>query len=71
MVAPEAGDAFRVEVYAYEPFGKYAILTARLGSDTIKAKLFHAIHAVVGDQLSIRFCSTSAVVFDGVTSNAI
>ena len=71
VVGPEAGDACRVEVYAYEPFGKYAILTASLGRDTIKAKLFHAIHAEVGDQLSIRFRSTNAVVFDGTTSKAI
>ena len=71
IAEPGADDACEVEVYAYEPFGKYAILTARLGEDTIKAKLFHAIHADMGDVLSIRFRSANAVVFDGATSNAI
>jgi ABC-type sugar transport system ATPase subunit len=60
-----------VEVYSYEPFGKYAIVSAGLGNDTIKAKFFHAHPVDVGDVLSIRLHGANAVVFDGATENAI
>ncbi|MFV2093116.1 MAG: hypothetical protein ACC634_08525, partial [Hyphomicrobiales bacterium] len=64
-------DGCVVEVYSYEPFGKYAIVSARLGDDTIKAKFFHAPAVDVDDVLSIRLHGANAVVFDATTENAI
>ena len=64
-------DVCSVEVYSYEPFGKYAIVGAKLGTDTIKAKFFHAPSVDVDDVLSIRLHATNTVVFDGTTENAI
>lgn len=67
----DAADACRVEVYTYEPFGKYAILTAKLGGDMIKAKIFDAARIDIGDVLSIRMHGANAVLFDAATANAI
>jgi len=64
-------DDCSVEVYSYEPFGKYAIVSAKLGDDTIKAKFFHAPAVDVDDVLSIRLHGAHSVVFDGATKNAI
>ncbi len=71
IAEPGAADAHRVEVYSYEPFGKYAILTAKLGGDMIKAKIFDATHVDIGDVLSIRLHGRNAVVFDAATAKAI
>ena len=71
-IASNSGDDARsVEVNSYEPFGKYAIVGAKLGADTIKAKFFHVPPVAVDDVLSIRLHAANAVVFDGATGNAI
>lgn len=71
ITEPDAADTCRIEVYAYEPFGKYAILTAKLGGELIKAKIFNATHVDIGDVVSIRMHGINAVVFDAATAKAI
>jgi len=71
IVSGARKDTCKAKVYSYEPFGKYAIVSARLGENTIKAKFFHASREDVEDVLSIRLHGAKAVVFDGATENAI
>ena len=59
------------EVYTLEPFGKYAILAMRLGTDIVKAKIFRPLQANTGDIVSIRFREVDYVVFDAATGEAI
>ena len=67
----DGGDTYKAEVYTFEPFGKYSILTVRLGGTLIKAKIFHAVQVAVEDVLSIRLDGRNAVLFDGATAKAI
>ena len=59
------------KVYTLEPFGKYAILAMRVGSDIVKAKIFCPLQANTGDIVSIRFREVDYVVFDAATGEAI
>lgn len=71
IAEPGANGAYNAEVYSYEPFGKYAILTVKLGESVIKAKFFDAINAEVEDVLPIRLCARNVVLFNGATAKAI
>jgi multiple sugar transport system ATP-binding protein len=67
----ETGDACRAEVYSFEPFGKYEILTVKFDGCTIKAKLFESIKSKVKDVMNIRLCPENVTLFDSVTEKAI
>ena len=67
----EADDAYDAEVYSYEPFGKYGILTVKLGGSTIKAKFFDTTNVRVEDVLPIRLNGKNVVLFDGATAKSI
>jgi multiple sugar transport system ATP-binding protein len=67
----ETGDTCRAEVYSFEPFGKYEILTIKFDGSTIKAKLFKSIKSKVEDVMNIRLCPENATLFDSVTEKAI
>jgi ABC-type sugar transport system ATPase subunit len=71
-VAPaSAADGAAAEVYAFEPFGKYAITTVQLGGSLLKAKSFDQTPLRPGDPVRVRFASSSFLLFDRETGTAL
>jgi multiple sugar transport system ATP-binding protein len=67
----DAADTCTAEVFSYEPFGKYGILTVKLGENLIKTKSFDTVAVGVNDVLPIRFSGKNIILFDGATSKVI
>ncbi len=59
------------EVYVFEPFGKYVILSVRLGTDVIKVKTAHLKTYEPGEKVKIRFDESSLLAFDAETGRMI
>jgi ABC-type sugar transport system ATPase subunit len=72
-VAPASSTAegAAAEIYAFEPFGKYAVTTVRLGGNLIKSKAFTQIPLRPGDPVRVRFQSSSFLLFDRETGMAL
>jgi ABC-type sugar transport system ATPase subunit len=63
--------AVAVELYSHEPFGKYAIVTARLGDMLIKAKTSGAAPASIGATAGLILPASGFVLFDAASGNAV
>ncbi len=64
------GDA-RVEVYSWEPFGKYSIITATLDGATVRVKTPRLDRFDANALLDIAIDPKGVVLFDGATRRAI
>ena len=60
-----------VELYSDEPFGKYAIATARLGDVLIKAKSARSAPARIGAPVGLVMPASGFVLFDAASGKAI
>lgn len=67
----ERATAGEGEVYTLEPFGKYSILTVKLGADTIKAKMFSHPALESGEKIPVRFQAEDFSIFDAKTGKAV
>jgi ABC-type sugar transport system ATPase subunit len=69
---PEGGDGSAVaSVYTFEPFGKYSVITARLGKDTVKVKTYDRTRFKAEDAINLEILEGDFVVFDATTGAAI
>ena len=59
------------EVYVYEPFGKYGILSVRLGEDIIKVKTPKQRDFRVGEKVNLDFGQAELLAFDPERGRAI
>jgi multiple sugar transport system ATP-binding protein len=64
MEEPKSDNAIEGEVYVYEPFCKYSILSVRLGEDVIKIKMSAANEYRQGQMVCFRVNWQEVVVFD-------
>jgi ABC-type sugar transport system ATPase subunit len=71
VVPASAADGATAEIYAFEPFGKYAIATVQLGASLLKAKSFDQVPLRPGDPVRIRFARSSFLLFDRETGKAL
>jgi ABC-type sugar transport system ATPase subunit len=71
VVPASAADGAAAEIYAFEPFGKYAITTVQLGGSLLKAKSFDQTPLRPGDPVRVRFASSSFLLFDRETGTAL
>lgn len=53
------------EVYAWEPFGKYAIISAKLGESLIRIKIGSTRHFSIGEALQLSIDPSGLTLFDG------
>jgi multiple sugar transport system ATP-binding protein len=60
-----------VELYSDEPFGKYAIATARLGDVLIKAKSARSAPAEIGAPVGLVLPAAGFVLFDAASGKAV
>lgn len=65
----EAGGT--AEIDAVEPFGKYHLITARLGDDLVKIRTGHDVEYRRGDRIAIGLRSDSIVAFHPRTGDAL
>jgi multiple sugar transport system ATP-binding protein len=71
-VAPAStADGAAAQIYAFEPFGKYAITTVQLGGSLLKAKSFDQTPLRPGDPVRVRFAGSSFLLFDRETGKAL
>jgi multiple sugar transport system ATP-binding protein len=72
-VVPASGapDGAQAQIYTVEPFGKYTITTVQLGGCLIKSKSFDQTLLRPGDPVSVRFQSSSFILFDLETGRAL
>ena len=72
-IAREAADGHTTpgEVYAFEPFGKYSIVTVLLGSELLKVKTSDKITFNSGTAINIGFRATDYAMFDAATGESI
>ena len=68
---PGAPDGAAAQIYTVEPFGKYTITTVQLGGCLIKSKSFDQTLLRPGDPVSVRFQSSSFLLFDLETGRAL
>lgn len=59
------------EIDAVEPFGKYLLITARLGDDLVKIRVGHAVEYRRGDRITIGLRSDNMVAFHPRTGDAL
>lgn len=73
VLADGAADAETLsgKVYTVEPFGKYVIITVRIGTDFIKIKSKTATRLDVDETVRIRFPRTDFLVFEDASGRAI
>lgn len=72
-IAREASDGHTTpgEVYAFEPFGKYSIVTVQLGSELLKVKTTDNIAFNSGNAVNIGFRATDYAMFDAATGELV
>jgi multiple sugar transport system ATP-binding protein len=58
-------------VYTVEPFGKYAIVTVRIGKELIRIKTKEAIQAGLDQAAKVHFLRSDFLVFEDTTGRAI
>ncbi len=63
--------AFAVDVYAWEPFGKYAIISATLGDELIKIKSSATEPFEIGQRLRLEADPSGLMLFDKITGDAL
>lgn len=70
-VARHGDDGLRAEVYVYEPFGKYGILTARVGPQAVKVKLPGHAPFAPGEAVWLRVDPARLHAFDPATGRGL
>ena len=70
-VLEDLGDGHTGEVYVFEPFGKYIILSVRLGGDVIKVKTSHLRLYQPGEKVRLQFEQANLLAFDPVAGNRV
>ena len=68
---PNNGATISAQVYAWEPFGKYAIVSVRIGPDLIKIKTNRTNPFEINSTIPLSFDADGLVAFDESTGNAI
>ncbi|SMF37413.1 multiple sugar transport system ATP-binding protein [Tistlia consotensis] len=66
-----AGSLPQVEIYTVEPFGKHAIVSARIGAALLRAKTAGNCGLAVGQRVGLQLESDGLMVFDGRSGRAI
>lgn len=66
-----SSDTLPAEVYAVEPFGKWAIVTARLAGELVKLKVADLPHLAPGNAVGLAVRDSRWTVFDGTTGMAL
>ena len=71
--APEKKEtSTRAEVYTFEPFGKYSIITLRMGQDLLKIKSYQQVSRLqAGDVVGIQFPDSNFILFEAESGEAI
>lgn len=70
-LSEDQNDRLPAEVYAWEPFGKYAIITAKFGDDFIRVKHASTTPFAIGQPLSLAIDPTGLALFDGKNGRAL
>ena len=71
LTEASAKDSLPAEIYAVEPFGKWAIVTARLAGELVKLKVAELPHLAPGDAVGLTVRDWKWTLFDGVTGVAL
>ena len=71
LECPTEEEGHAGEVYVFEPFGKYVILSVRLGGDVIKAKISHLRTYQPGERVKLRFDESNLLAFDASAGQMI
>jgi ABC-type sugar transport system ATPase subunit len=66
-----ADGGFEADVYAWEPFGKYAIISATVGGEVIKIKNAATRPFEIGQRLRLEADPAGLMLFDQSTGNAL
>ena len=70
IARPGRGSA-PASVYTFEPFGKYSVVTARLGEDTVKVKTYEAVQFKSEEPIGLEILEDDFVVFDARSGEVI
>jgi multiple sugar transport system ATP-binding protein len=65
------GEGHAGEVYVFEPFGKYIVLSVRLGEDVIKVKTSHLRLYQPGEKVRLQFEQPNLLAFDPTAGNRV
>lgn len=68
---PANGATISAQVYAWEPFGKYAIVSVKIGSDLVKIKTSRTHPFEINTAIRLSLDADGLVAFDKGTGNAI
>ncbi len=66
-----ADEGFEADVYAWEPFGKYAIISATVGGEVIKIKNAATRPFEIGQRLKLAADPAGVMLFDKSTGDAL
>ncbi|MEL6264690.1 MAG: ABC transporter ATP-binding protein [Pseudomonadota bacterium] len=69
-VAPAPGGA-AFEVFAVEPFGKYTLVSVKIGDELVRAKTTDPVTLAAGDPVTLSAVGRDFVVFDAGTGRAV
>lgn len=61
---PGASGAVRMQVYAWEPFGKYSIVTAQVGSELVRIKTARADNFDINQRIAVSIEPSAMVAFN-------
>ena len=67
----EAGRRNAVEVYTYEPFGKYQVVTVRAGDDLMKVKSARTRPYAPGEKVTLDLDEADLTLFDAETGHTL
>ena len=67
----EAGGRNTVEVYTYEPFGKYQVVTVRAGDDLMKVKSARTRPYAPGEKVTLDLDEADLTLFDAETGHTL
>ncbi|SON55681.1 sn-glycerol-3-phosphate import ATP-binding protein UgpC [Hartmannibacter diazotrophicus] len=65
------GAAVSMQVYAWEPFGKYSLVTARVADNLIRIKTDHVHPYLANDTISVAVDAERLVLFDSESQRAL
>ena len=66
-----ADDRNTVEVYTYEPFGKYQVITVRAGDDLMKVKSARTRSYAPGERVTLDLREAELTLFDAETGHSL
>ena len=66
-----ADDRNAVEVYTYEPFGKYQVITVRAGDDLMKVKSARTRSYAPGERVTLDLSEAELTLFDAETGHSL